>query len=589
MIKIFGPKDNNFNSNGIVTFKPFKLVETKKISLNGWHLEIDAPLEYEEYLKQDMLCVVKVKSRLNPQAFRIKNTKKTQRKITFEAEHVMFDARNYFLLDARPTNMSAVGALTYINERTDINSPFSFSSDVNNSATAYFIRKNLLEALAVIEERWGGYYEADNWHISLKKNVGQDRGEVISYGKNLESIQVTEDWSNVVTKLYPVGFDGLLIPEKYLESEIKYDQPYTKTIQFETEFEEEERTVENLLPELMANAQAYLEKNQYPMVNYEVKSNINEFMEIGDTIHVKHPLVDIKTQVQEYTYDILTKRTTSLVFGNYSRDVKKKFESIRNDLETLKGNKSVLEAIIGNQTDLINNLNKNGHVVIDDNQILILDKLPKENTKYVWRWNMGGLAFSENGVEGPYKQAWTIDGVFNTDFISAGSIVTNHLASDVGSALDISSNDAINLLTDSMNDASSSISILEDVITTEIERRLTSAEGTIENINETVSTVESTQQTFTDRITNLEGEMTEQQTFFRTEIDGLTIGGTDWKTVMHADGERISFQSQAGDVEAQFGAGGMYVNRWETDFHTIEKFEEGSAKGTIFKNRKGGS
>lgn len=144
-------------------------------------------------------------------------------------------------------------------------------------------------------------------------------------------------------------------------------------------------------------------------------------------------------------------------------------------------------------------------------------------------------------------------------------------------------------LEDIVSEQGSSITLLNDQINTTIETRLTDAEGTIENINETVSTVEGTQQTFTDRITNLEGEMTEQQTFFRTGMDGLTIGGTDWKTVMHADGERISFQSQTGNVEAQFGSGGMYVNRWETDFHTIEKFEEGSAKGTIFKNRKGGS
>lgn len=64
---------------------------------------------------------------------------------------------------------------------------------------------------------------------------------------------------------------------------------------------------------------------------------------------------------------------------------------------------------------------------------------------------MGGLACSESGVEGPFKQAWTIDGVFNTDFISAGSIMTNHLSSDVESSLDLSSNESIKMFVSSIH------------------------------------------------------------------------------------------------------------------------------------------
>ena len=49
-------------------------------------------------------------------------------------------------------------------------------------------------------------------------------------------------------------------------------------------------------------------------------------MEIGDTIHVKHPLVNLLTEVQEYTHNILTGKIEILVFGNYRRDVKNKFD-----------------------------------------------------------------------------------------------------------------------------------------------------------------------------------------------------------------------------------------------------------------------
>ena len=41
---------------------------------------------------------------------------------------------------------------------------------------------------------------------------------------------------------------------------------------------------------------------------------------------------------------------------------------------------------------------------------------------------LGGLGFSSTGIEGPFKQAWTMDGVFNTDFIAANSIMANQLS-----------------------------------------------------------------------------------------------------------------------------------------------------------------
>ena len=39
------------------------------------------------------------------------------------------------------------------------------------------------------------------------------------------------------------------------------------------------------------------------------------------------------------------------------------------------------------------------------------------------RINKNGIGFSNSGINGPYRSAWTIDGKFNADFIKAGSIV----------------------------------------------------------------------------------------------------------------------------------------------------------------------
>lgn len=446
MIRLFNSDETKFNSNGDHVINPFKLIETKKKSLNGWFIEVECSIEHKDIIVKDMLCVIQTKSKLNPQAFRINTLKVTSRKITFTADHVMFDGERYFLDNVRPTNMSAIGALNYIDDRADNDSPFSYTSNVSSSNTAYFIRKNLLEAWSIMEERWQGIFDADNFEISFNIDSPIDKGATLNYGVDLQGVEVIEDWSGVVTKLYPTGYDGIMLPEKFLLSEIEYQQPYTKTVHFESEFEEEDKTPENLIPELRANARKYMLQNEVPRVSYTVKSDVQQNLDIGDLIVVRHPVLLLNTQVQEYTYDVISKKVKTLVFGNYSRDVKKKFGEVKDLINKTVQKMSVTEALVNHQTNLINSLNKNGFVYIDDNEILILDKLPKENALNVWRFGLGGIGFSSNGYEGPFDFAFTQDGKFNASFISSGSITTNHLASDFGSSLDLSSNKAITAL-----------------------------------------------------------------------------------------------------------------------------------------------
>lgn len=54
---------------------------------------------------------------------------------------------------------------------------------------------------------------------------------------------------------------------------------------------------------------------------------------------------------------------------------------------------------------------------------------PDTNTAVnVIRIGQSGIGFSKNGVNGPYIYAWTIDGKFNTDFITALAIISDGLA-----------------------------------------------------------------------------------------------------------------------------------------------------------------
>ena len=131
MIKIFDANDRDFTSAGNIVINSTKCLEYKKKSLNGWYIEVEMPIKYKEYIKKDKLCVVKTKSKLTPQAFRIgDNIQYNNRKIVFTANHVMFDAQDLFLVDVRPTNLNGLNALNYINQRTDKVSPFTIYSNI---------------------------------------------------------------------------------------------------------------------------------------------------------------------------------------------------------------------------------------------------------------------------------------------------------------------------------------------------------------------------------------------------------------------------------------------------------------------------
>lgn len=474
MIKIFNATDTDFKTAGNIIINPLYCHEIKKKSLNGWYIEVEIPIKYKEYIEADKLCVVKTKSKLKPQAFRINDSiTYTNRKIKFTAEHVMFDSRRYVLLDVRPTNLNGQNGLKYVNERTDKTSPFSIDSNVENVSTAYFIRKTLLESWQVFEERWGGVFEADNWDISFKQSIGKDNGETIVYGKNMQGFEIFEDWSNVCTKILPVGYDGLLLPEIYLESETQYEISYTKIIDFQTDLEAEEQTETNLLLELRNNAIKYLEENCVPKVSYTVNSNVNNDLEIGDTIKVLHPFVNIFTEVLEYEYDLISEKVKSLTFGNYTRDVKTKFNNIKNTIETIKQTVSKQEITIKKQTNLINSLNKNGYVYIDDNEILILDKLPKEQAKNVWRFGLGGIGFSSKGYEGPFETAITMDGQINAKFITTGTMAVARIEG----------------LANFITETSSSITKIE-LEQGRITSKVSSVEQSVENITKIEGTAE---------------------------------------------------------------------------------------------------
>lgn len=430
MIKVFNSLATSFYTGAELFIKDvIEVKENKKKSSNGWSISVRLPLKYASFIAKDKIIAIKTKSKANPQGFRIgPEIESDDYEIRFIADHVMYDAKRYLLIDVRPENKSGVDALIWCNERTAKTSPFTFTGDVTNINTAYFSKKTLFEAMQTIEEQWGGVFDADNFNISFNQHIGNDNGISILYGKNLQSKNTIEDWADVCTRIYPEGPNGLTLPEEYLDSDIQYaDQPpFDKLITFESDLPDD-ATDEDKINELRSKAQEYLDLHKYPMVQYSIESNIEQSLDIGDTVYVKYPNVDLQTEIQEYTYNPMTKMLEDTIFGNYTKDVKKSFSNIKQNISILIEKMSSQESITKNQTALLNYLNKNGYTYITENEIMFLDNLPKEDAVNVLGIGNGGIGFSNNGCDGPFIYAWTIDGTFNTDFIKANTISTDKI------------------------------------------------------------------------------------------------------------------------------------------------------------------
>ena len=309
--------------------------------------------------------------------------------------------------------------------------PFTPLSDIVATQSAVFENVSVLEALLETRNLFGGHLVFDNYDVKLQASIGSNRGVVIQEGKNLQGLSKTENWDNVVTTIIPTCGDRVYSP---INADVSYDVPYVKTVAFDSE-EQDEPSIQ---ADVIAQATAYLNINKYPRVNYVVKSDIVQLVQIGDTVTVKSDYT-IGTTVMAYVYDIVKERVLSVEFGNYRPTIKSVFSGYAK-VEDIKKNQATVNQIILDQTNIINGLYQSGYVVVNDNEIYIVDTLPKENAVNVLRMNLGGIGFSSNGIAGPFGSAWTLDGKFNADYIQAGTINASLIN---GTAIDISANTSI--------------------------------------------------------------------------------------------------------------------------------------------------
>lgn len=439
MIRVFEATDKSFTTNGDMVVLPTKAKVTKNDN-GDYYLDFEASTKYADHLTSGKIIVADTPQ--GAQAFRISDVTKKSTKVSLKAWHVFYDSKNYLIADSYVVDMTANSALDHLNEATEPKSEFVTISDVQTIDSFRCVRKSLYEAIQTVIERWGGHLVRDNFRIELRQSIGADNGVTVRYRKNLKELTCEYDWSSVVTKLLPVGNDGILLNDQdpsasiYVESEQKWDIPFTKTVSFsqssieKDDYGNDETAYRKaLVDDLRRQAQDYVDANCVPKVNYTLKANLERVTDIGDTVEVidERLGVHILTSVIGFTYDCILGKYAEIEFGNFTKTLSGLAGTLQSSAQSAAQStvNNAIQGVTDTVTQTITQSMGASYVIYDGSKIMVLDSLPKEDAHNVILINDNGIAFSRNGIAGTFESAWGIDGTMNMQNINVINFVAD--------------------------------------------------------------------------------------------------------------------------------------------------------------------
>ena len=446
MLVLYSSNTTSFSNLGLGVLRDFYSNPTITEVLNA---EYNLEFEYVTggWLGEDLVKGNIIKA--NGQLFRIWDIEQDLQKIKILAKHIFFDLSKNFLEDVAPTNLTANNAINWILNRTASQNSFEVTGDCTNVASARYIRKNVIDAIYnednAILKRFGGEIELDNYNVYVHQKRGNNTGFSVLYGKNLSGIQMSLDLSTVATRIMPQGKDELLLDELYVDSPLigNYFAPFYQKIEFSDIGVDEDNNIDEETAKDLLRAtvqKLYVEGIDKPTISIKIDfielSKTTEYKEyqnlenvsLGDTITAKIPKLNlnIETRVVKTVYDLLLDRIISIECGTVTPNiVTKQYQSsqeIINKLERVDVDSILSQAQI-NATNLINHP-FNGCIFIDKQhgELYIMNTDEPTTATQVWKWGLGGLGFSSNGLSGPYGIAITQDGKINADYITTGTL-----------------------------------------------------------------------------------------------------------------------------------------------------------------------
>lgn len=310
--------------------------------------------------------------------------------------------------------------------------------NTNSKTTAY--RTTLEEIKINLIERLGGEIRIrksdGKLMLDYLKQYGTKSSATIELAKNMRSLNVKTDSTNIITRLIPLGCqtDQGETAQRLDISSVNNGTAYIDDEAAMSKYGVIVGTAvfdDITLPEnLIKSGRTYLQNNNRVRKAYAAQvldlsllDKARDSFRVGNTYRFKNSFMDLDEELRliKRTVDIYKPYRPSVEIGDKAERITDisvrmarliEYEMPQQKLDILASAKATATAII--------NAGINGYVAVNKNEILIMDTPDKATATKVWRWNSGGFGYSDNGYSGEYGTAITMDGAIVADFITAG-------------------------------------------------------------------------------------------------------------------------------------------------------------------------
>ena len=265
--------------------------------------------------------------------------------VTATANHIFYDMLGDVTRYKTPENSYDTPETAIQGMMADLVNGESAFSGYSNLTTTYdkydFDLKNPVNVLLDPDEGLVPKNHAriirDNYDVYVTGDVMTDRGFRIRDGKNLIGVTITTDHTDLITRIVPYGEtkDGeVLLPDcVYLDSShiAEYGTIHAQAVKYDVKEGEDGLTLAQAKAKLLELAQADFDAGcDLPKVTLDVdfaalgdtaeyaQYKALEHVELYDTVRVIDTVTgtDVKTRVNEYTYDCLTGEYVSITCGD---------------------------------------------------------------------------------------------------------------------------------------------------------------------------------------------------------------------------------------------------------------------------------
>ena len=451
---IFKPGEKDFTTNGLGRLIDATRCEITEEANGKYELEMDYPAisRFSDYFENGYQIKAKPNDLEEYHIFEIKQTFKD----TFTNSIVIYAQSRTYKLGNRQVrlvtvdNRNGAEAMRLIEQNMDEPCDIKLYSDINTASSTVFEARNVLNCIAgeqgSLLQYWGGEIKREPFKLSLLRRRGRDNVGTVRYGKDLKGLTIKFDWQSIVTKVLPFaelqsGADGTsqriygnAVKSEYIS---KYPDVYAQYIQFT-----EDQGVKDIAS-LNKVASKYFTTlypgSDKPKVSIELEiekltdsEEAKEFAKMRnynlfDTFTVYHKFydIDIQTKVTGIVYDALAEKTIKITAGDIQvAFYKQQSHDFQEAIKTLT-KKDYMSNFIDYITDLINGVKGGSILQYPKNRphtLYFMDTDSTDTAKNVIAINNQGIGFSTTGWKGPFRNAWTIDGILNADFIRAGKI-----------------------------------------------------------------------------------------------------------------------------------------------------------------------